>query len=211
MIFEKTPEMIALGAFVDQKREIVEAAKLVLNAAHDEYVALEQAWWDENLEKFEPDNVEDLRELSKRGWNFGSGNQQATEYLRKWMSSHSPYLHLGGWLPITDDRNNYEDYVAAFSVHLPDTIDEDEKETLANALTKMFGLFNQICHSEEGYKVKVYSDIFTRRDDDEGVTHILSAFEDDIILTIKHYYYQEDVVEGKALEIIDYLYDKETE
>lgn len=209
MIFEKTPEMVALEAFVNQKREIFDAAKLVLDAAYDEYLALEKAWWDENLKKFNPENIEDLRELSKRGWSFGSGDAQVTSYLREWMSSHSPYLHLSGWLPMTDDRNNYEDYVAAFQVHLPDTIEDDEKETLANAITKMFGLFNQICHSKEGYNVKVYSNIFTRYNDDEGTTHVLTAFEDDITLTIKRYYSQEDVVEGKALEIIDYLYNNE--
>lgn len=207
MRFELTPEMIAAEKVMEEKRAVAAAAKAELGVAYDHYQSLKDLWWESNLENFNLDNAEDLREVSKHSWNSGMGNPVISRFLDEWVRAQNVHFTKFGHRPATDPYD-YDNYIPAIQVNIYEPLTDVEKQELAVALKKMFTLMNSI--SEISYGMNLYSSMLDEefQDNDERGTAVLTSDGESLAVEINNYGRFEDIIEGTFEEIVDYITKK---
>lgn len=207
MRFELTPEMIAAEKVMEEKRAVAAAAKAELGVAYDHYQSLKDLWWESNLENFNLDNAEDLREVSKHSWNSGMGNPVISRFLDEWVRAQNGHFTKFGHRPATEPYD-YDNYIPAIQVNIYEPLTDVEKQELAVALKKMFTLMNSI--SEISYGMNLYSSMLDEefQDNDERGTAVLTSDGESLAVEINNYGRFEDIIEGTFEEIVDYITKK---
>lgn len=199
MKFEMTPEMVEAHDKWQAGCDEIAKLHVKVGTLAETFNGMKEAWWQENLHSFNPDEVEDMRELGRAGWDNGSGNSLITEYLREWLESKHERLSLNGWQNATSDRDNYTDFLPSISLYVTGHEKGEFFEAFVEALESVAQLMKEA--SQRDYVISVMENSLSA-----GGTYYITRDSKGVFTLGKRTYGREsEIRSGTAEEILKFM------